>query len=236
MLNNNLIALLITFIIAILWLRIIDWVANKGLINSQDSRKIIHIGTGPIFVLCWLFFNNDMSGRYLAAIVPLAITIQFLLIGFGVIKDQASVKAMSRTGNRKEILKGPVFYGLSFIAVTLVYWKESVIGIVALMLLCGGDGLADIIGNRLGKIKLPWSLQKSVAGSTAMFLGSLLFSITIIFVFDHVGIFQIQFPTFIPKLLVICGACTLVESLRFSDIDNLTVPIVAIMLGHILSI
>ena len=52
--------------------------AKKGLVTSKLSRKIIHIGTGPIFVLCWLLFNNDPSARWLAATVPLLITIQFI--------------------------------------------------------------------------------------------------------------------------------------------------------------
>jgi len=236
MLTNNLVALLITFIIAVLWLRIIDGIAHKGLISSRDSRKIIHIGTGPIFVLCWLLFNDQTSSRYLAAIVPFAITIQFLLIGIGIIKDQASIDAMSRTGNRKDILKGPLFYGIIFVTVTLVYWKDSVIGIIALMLLCGGDGLADVLGNRLGKRKLPWSKEKTIEGSLSMFCGSLFFSLFVISIFYYAGAIQVNFNLLIPKLLFICLVGTLIESLKFADIDNLSVPAAAILLGHILSI
>lgn len=37
---------------------------------------------------------------------------------------------------------------------------------------CGGDGLADIVGRRLGKGNpLPWNPEKSWAGSAAMFVG-----------------------------------------------------------------
>ena len=41
------------------------------------------------------------------------------------------------------------------------------------MMLCGGDGLADIVGKKVGGIKLPWSLKKSLAGSLTMLLGVL---------------------------------------------------------------
>ena len=106
MLSSNYLALIITFVFALAWLRLNDFVAHKGWISGPVSRKIIHMGTGPIFVLCWLLFNNDPMARYLAALVPLAITLQFLLIGIGLIKDQSSVDAMSRTGNRKKFYAG----------------------------------------------------------------------------------------------------------------------------------
>ena len=117
-------AFFITFIISIVWLRLIDFIAAKGLVSKKLSRKIIHIGTGPIFVVCWLFFPENPFSRYLAAVIPLLISIQFFLIGIGVIKDQSSVDAMSRTGDPKEILKGPFFYGVVFVTLTIIFWRE----------------------------------------------------------------------------------------------------------------
>src|SRR5512146_1195274 len=189
MLANNLIALIVTFALALLWLRINDTLAQHGWINSYLSRKIIHIGTGPIFVLCWLFFQDTPYARYLAALVPLAITLQFVLVGTGIIKDPAAVKAMSRTGDRKEILKGPLFYGIAFVLLTVVFWKSSPLGIVALMMMCGGDGLADIVGQKLGAARLPGSEKKSWAGSLAVFLGGWIFTVVVLAVFVAAGVF-----------------------------------------------
>lgn len=70
MLNNNLLALVLTVLIAIVWLRLNDFIAHRGWVSSVISRKIIHIGTGPIFVLCWLLFNETPSAPYLAALIP----------------------------------------------------------------------------------------------------------------------------------------------------------------------
>ena len=128
--------------------------------------------------------------RYLAAIIPLLISIQFLLVGLGIIKDQAAVDAMTRRGDRKEILRGPLLYGIAFVILTVIYWKESPIGITALMLLSGGDGLADIIGKRFGKHKLAWSKNKSWEGSIAMFLGGIGFTFFVLFVFVQTGSFR----------------------------------------------
>ena len=104
---NAYFATLFTFIIALAFLRFIDFLAQRGMIESKLSRKIIHIGTGPIFVLCWLMYPDVQIGRWLAALVPLVITVQFVLVGTGIIKDEAAVQAMTRTGDRREILRGP---------------------------------------------------------------------------------------------------------------------------------
>lgn len=234
MLNNDLLALIITFVLAVTWLRTNDFAAHRGWIDSQLSRKIIHMGTGPLFVMCWPLFSEATSARYLAAGVPLLITLQFILVGLGVIKDDAAVKAMSRTGNRREILRGPLFYGIIFVLVTIFFWTESPTGIVALMLMCGGDGLADILGRRFDKARLPWSTRKSWVGSAGMLAGGWLFSILIIAYFTQLGFFPAPFSQYVFPITVIAVAGTLVESLPVHDIDNITVTLVAIGLGHLL--
>lgn len=233
MLNNNFIALVITFAVALAWLRINDFAAHRGWIDSQLSRKIIHMGTGPLFVLCWPLFTNSPYSRYLAALVPLAVTIQFILVAIGIIRDPSAVEAMTRTGDPREILRGPLYYGIVFVVLTIVYWYDSPTGIVGLMLLCGGDGLADILGRRFGKTNLPWSPRKSWIGSIGMFLGGFIFSLGVVLIFLVLGIFPGGFSDYFFPLTLIALAATLVESLPLQDIDNITVPLVAIVLGPI---
>jgi len=233
-LANNWIALLITFALALVWLRINNFMAHRGWISSSTSRKLIHIGTGPIFVLCWLLFNDAPSARYLAALVPGAITAQFALVGLGVMKDQAAVDAMSRSGDRREILRGPLFYGIVFVILTIWFWKNSAIGIVALMLLCGGDGLADLVGKRFGIAKLPWSPRKTWGGTLAMLIGGWTFSVAIIWVFTAVGVLPGTLVNYLVGITLIALVGTLVESIPATDIDNLTVPALAVVLGFFL--
>ena len=234
MLNNNFYATVITFIASLTWLRINDYAAHKGWVSSQLSRKIIHMGTGPIFVLCWLLFDTAPISRYLAALVPLVISIQFALVGLGVMKDDAAVQAMSRTGDPREILRGPLFYGLIFVTITILYWLDSPTGIVALMLLCGGDGLADILGRRWGKTKLPWSKDKSWVGSFGMFLGGFIFATSVIAIFVSANIFSGSIADYLMPILLISLAGTAVESIPIKDIDNITVTATALILGHFL--
>ncbi len=230
---NPYIATVFTFLIAILFLRLMDFLAQRGWVESRLSRKFIHIGTGPIFVLCWLMYSDAPISRWLAALVPLLITVQFALVGTGVIKDEAAVKAMSRTGDRREILRGPLFYGIIFVAVTLIYWKDSLIGIPALMIMCGGDGIADIVGRRVSSPKLPWSPEKSVAGSLSVFLGGWLLTLLIFAVYVWAGAFSgLVARLLLPVTWIALGA-TLVESLPFKDVDNITLTVVAALIGHL---
>jgi phytol kinase len=234
MLGNVWLALVVTFVLALSWLRLVDFFAHRGWMGGPLSRKIIHMGTGPIFVACWLLFPDEPSARYLAALVPLAITVQFALVGLGIMKDQAAVDAMSRSGDRREILRGPLFYGIVFVILTILYWRDYAIGIVALMLLCGGDGLADIIGKRYGTARLPWSRQKSISGSVAMFAGGLIFAAGIMALYLGTGVFEGDLLSYLPALTIIAFAGAVVESFPYNDIDNLTVPLMAVILGHLL--
>lgn len=230
---NPYIATLLTFAIAVFFLRLMDFLAHRGWIESRLSRKLIHIGTGPIFVLCWLIFPDLPISRWLAALVPLLITVQFVLVGTGMIKDDAAVRAMSRTGDRREILRGPLFYGIVFIAITLIYWKDSLIGIPALMMMCGGDGIADIVGRRVQSPSLPWSPEKSLAGSLSVFAGGWLLTVLIFAGYVWMGVFNGPVTRFLLPITWIALGAMLVESLPFKDVDNITLAVVSALIGHL---
>lgn len=231
---QNIFALVITFSGSLLWLRVNDFAAHRGWISSHLSRKIIHTGTGPIYVLCWLIFTDANYVRFLAALVPLLITLQFLFVGVGIIRDEAAVKAMSRTGDRKEILRGPLYYGVIFVLLTILYWLDTPIGIVALMLMSGGDGLADIFGRRFGHQKLPWNKRKSWAGSLGMLVGGWMFAVLILVVYINLGVFDGTLTNYLAAITIIAISGTIVESLPIPDVDNITITATAVILGYFL--
>ncbi len=222
------VAVSLTLMVSLVWLRSMDALAHHGLVPPQLSRKIIHIGTGPLFVLCWNLFSHEPWARYVAALVPLGITLQFIAVGLGWMQDKAAVKAMTRTNDRREILRGPVFYGVVFVACTVLFWHTSPLGILALMMMCGGDGLADVVGRRLGTAKLPFNPDKSWAGSAAMLAGSLVFGYGFLLLFSGLGYFAL--PS-LAGVAVVCLAATLVEMLPVRDWDNVTITLTALVLG-----
>ncbi len=228
---QDVVATVITLGLALGWLRLMDALAHRGVMSSRLSRKIIHIGTGPLFVACWVLFSDEPVARWLAALVPGAITLQFVGVGLGLIRDDAAVAAMTRTGDRREILRGPLYYGIVFVALTLIFWRVSPAGILALMALCGGDGFADIIGRRFGTRKLPGQTSKSWAGSLAMFLGSLVFGFGFVIWFSSLGYFPLDLARGLVVATLACLATTMIEALSPPDIDNLLIVAVVAVIG-----
>lgn len=231
MLLSAIFATIGTLVIILIFLRIMDFIAIRGWISSKLSRKLIHIGTGPIFVLCWALFPDVSYARWLAALVPFLITAQFALVGLGIIKDEASVKALSRSGDPQEILRGPLFYGIVFVLLTILFWKDHPAGVVALMILCGGDGVADIVGNAVKSPRIPWSPKKTVAGSLSVFFGGFLLALAVLWVLHQFNVFGNAY-TQIGTLAIIAAVATLVESLPFKDVDNITISAVAAVLAQ----
>ncbi len=232
---QDVLAMIVTFGLALLWLRITDVLAARRIVSQDVSRKLIHIGTGPIFVLCWLLYSGEPQSRWLAALVPAMITLQFALIGLGVLKDEAAVKAMSRSGNRRELLYGPLQYGIIFVVITLVFWLDTPVGIIALMILCAGDGLADIIGRRFGTAKLPLNPRKSWAGSAAMLVFGFLLAYGYVALFTSLGVFTLSLAGAILPILVIALAATVVEAVSGADMDNITITVTALGVAWLLT-
>jgi phytol kinase len=233
MISNAWLSMVVTLVLCIVWMRIINLFTDRQVIGRSFSRKLIHIGTGPIFVLCWMLFPDKNISRYLAALVPFLIALQLFLVGKGKMQDRTSILAMARSGEKSELLKGPLLYGIVFVLITVFFWK-SIHAVVALMILCGGDGIADIAGNRLKSPRLPWTKSKTVAGSISMFLGGILLVLAIIVLVRGNFLIHSSVEDIILPLILISFLATLVESFTPSDWDNLTVTGVSLVFSLIL--
>jgi phytol kinase len=102
------------------------------------------------------------------------------------------------------------------------------------MLMCGGDGLADILGRQYGKAKLPWAKGKSWVGSLGMLVGGWVFAVGVLWAYLAANVFPGTLGTYLPALTLIAIVGTLVESLPLKDVDNITVTLAAVALGHVL--
>lgn len=222
---------------AYLWVKMFDVLASKNLLERKLSRKLIHTSCGPFFMLTWPLFSSLPEARYFAAAVPLLQGLRLLAIGSGVVTNEAAVRAVSREGDRRELLRGPLFYTGVMVVTTAIFWRTSPSGLAALSLMCGGDGLADIVGRRLGKgNKLWFNTNKSAAGSAAMFFGGWGLSLGLTSVFHYLGYLDLDAAAAAGRLAMIAAACTLVEALPIAAVvdDNISVPVLALVLGGVL--
>ncbi|KAM3325857.1 putative phytol kinase 2, chloroplastic [Capsicum baccatum] len=220
--------------IALSMLRLWEETAKRGFFDQKTNRKLVHISIGLVFMLCWPMFSSGHQGAILAALIPGLNIIKMLLLGLGMWRDDATVKSMSRFGDHRELLKGPLYYALTITYACAVYWRYSPISIGLICNLCAGDGIADIVGRRFGKQKLPYNKNKSFAGSIAMAIAGFLVSVGFLHYFSLFGYIQVSSKTVLGFLFMSLAAA-LVESHPLSSEldDNLTVPLTSVLVGSL---
>ncbi|XP_055812834.1 probable phytol kinase 3, chloroplastic [Solanum dulcamara] len=231
---GDLVATAISGGIALSMLRLWEETAKRGVFDQKRNRKLVHISIGLVFMLCWPMFSSGQQGAILAALIPGLNIIKMLLLGLGIWKDDATVKSMSRFGDHRELLKGPLYYALSITYACSVYWRYSPISIGIICNLCAGDGFADIVGRRFGKQKLPYNKNKSFAGTIAMATAGFVASIGFLHYFSLFGYIQVS-SKMVLVFLFMSLAAALVESHPLSSEldDNLTVPLTSMLVGSL---
>ncbi|KAE8678937.1 putative phytol kinase 2 [Hibiscus syriacus] len=227
-------ATVVSGFIALSVLRVWQETAKGGLFDQKLNRKLVHISIGLVFMLCWPLFSSGYRGAILAAVTPGINIIRMFLVGSGIWKDEATVKSMSRYGDYRELLKGPLYYAATITLACALYWRTSPIAIAAICNLCAGDGIADIVGRRFGGQKLPYNKNKSVAGSVAMATAGFFTSVVFMYYFSYFGYIE-ESMEIVLGFLVVSVASALVESHPISTEldDNLTVTLTSILVGSL---
>lgn len=209
--------------------------AKRGIFDQKLNRKFVHISIGLAFMLFWPLFSHRREAAILAALIPGVNILRMLLVGLGIFKDEATVKSMSRHGDYRELLKGPLYYATTITLASFIYWRTSPIAIAAICNLCAGDGVADIFGRRYGSHKLPYNRNKSFIGSIAMATAGFLASIGYMHYFSMFGFIHESWEMSL-GFFIVSLAAAVVESLPISSEldDNLTVPLTSLLVGSLI--
>ena len=175
--------------------------------QKELSRKVIHIGTGAVVPLAWLFEIPAVIAIPCAAVITLitAINHQWRLI--------AAIEDIDRKSY------GTIAYGLAITVLLVLFWPHrpdaATAGVLVMAL---GDGLAGLIGRQL---KTPqWIIfeqTKSIAGTTTMAVVSMLVLLIMSKLTNH--------AISAPVAIAIASTATGLEQLSVRGIDNLTVPL-----------
>lgn len=64
-----------------------------------------------------------------------------------------------------------------------------------------------------------------------MLLGGFVFSVLVLWAFVWGGYFTPPLTNYLLSVGIIAVAITIVESLPFSDVDNITIPLVSVLIG-----
>ncbi|CAM9355106.1 unnamed protein product, partial [Phaeothamnion confervicola] len=193
-------------------------VAAKKL-SKDMSRKAVHIAAGCL-LLFWPLFSTEHWTWRLNILVP-ALYIPILLMkGLGgAAADDPDVRAMTRSGDPKELLRGPLYFATVAVAIGLFLFRQDA-GYLVMAPLTFGDGIAPLVGAafpRCGRYRT-FGRPKTAAGSAAVFVFGMLGSAA----FQAAGWLSaaLDWPVVTAAMLL----ATVVEALSPSDLDNIFIP------------
>ncbi|HET54315.1 MAG TPA: phosphatidate cytidylyltransferase [Ignavibacteria bacterium] len=198
---------------------VMDFLVKKKNFPQDISRKIVHIAAGS-WLIFWLFFDDSHWSKYFNIAPAFIWTVLLIIKGLTADSNDEAVKTMTRTGDRRELLKGPLYFTLVMCLMGTVYYKTP-LALTAMGVLAWGDGLAPIFGKRYGKNKYYIFAEKSLQGSAAFlllgFLGAVLFNVLF---YD-----SIDFGFILVAVII----ATIVEAFSPRDADNILIPLVIIV-------
>jgi dolichol kinase len=228
----DIIAAVISIICVFMVVKINGAIQNSGKLSTTVTRKLVHIFAGPVFVVTWVLFSASFFTPFIVMFIPLLFVLQFIGVGTGKIKDEDFVNSMSRSGDPSELLKGPLYYAIIMVLMTVLWFYVPSTGVdsaiptafILIGCLSGGDGIADIVGRKYGgekKFGIGGS-EKTIIGSIAMFIGSFFVSFILILIFSiEIAIFN-PLSLIIP-IIIISLVATIVEALSPKSTDNWTI-------------
>lgn len=237
----------VAFVLALLakvWVALWGALAKSGILPSTLTRKLIHAGTGPLFVMGWPFFSHAPTAILAACAVPVINLVRLWLAGrTGVMNADSDqlVASLSRTGDAKEVARGPFYYTLVLLASTALSFR-ALPGVVAVCQMAVGDGFADIVGRRFGKTKWSFVENKTVEGSIAFVLSAWAASLGMLIGCHLLGYTALSARTAALPMAAISIACAAIELFseplrsllgELAD-DNLTVPFAGALLTLLL--
>lgn len=218
-LYNNLLAALLTVIYVFSLVALMEVFVTRFGLARDLSRKITHIGAGMIIAFLPLFDDSHWSKYLNVSIFVIWIVLLVQKGLFADVNDEA-VKTMTRTGDRRELLKGPLYFVIvATICGTLFY--KTFEGVLAMSILGWGDGMAPVIGSRYGKIKYQILSPKSVEGSLTMFVSALVASLLLVqFIVPQEYNFN--------RILILSAIATVAEGVSPKEFDNFIIPLAVI--------
>jgi phytol kinase len=213
-----------------LWLRILIVPVYVGTIVSiaellhrytstppEQVRKVVHIGTGNVILLAWLLQLPAWVGITSAVLAGIVTLVSYRL---------PILPGVNSVG-RKSL--GTFFYAVSIGVLTAVFWSLDLpqYGVIGILIMAWGDGLAAIIGQKYGKH--PYTIvgnTKSWEGTLTMAIVS--YTIVSIVLLSVQGNIWQTWVVGIPVAIV----ATAVESIAQWGLDNLTVPLISAGLAY----
>ncbi len=178
--------------------------------QREWSRKLVHIGCGPVVLIAWGLAIDRPVAVVAAAVITLLAGLNHRLRVLPALEDVGRASY------------GTVAYGAAITTLLLLYWPgqpdAAAAGVLVMAL---GDGAAGLVGPAV--VSPSWQVlgqRKSLAGTVAMALAALLALGTV------AALVGSGAPA-APALLFIAAVAVALEQVAVLGFDNYTVPVVA---------
>ena len=174
--------------------------------QRELSRKIVHIGTGPVVVLAW----------WLSIPASIAVPVAFAVTVITAINHRIQLLPAVEDVDRNSY--GTVAYGLAISLLLLLFWPEQAVAVCAgVLVMAFADGLAGLMGRGVSSPSWTvWHQRKSLAGTVTMGLVTALVLLLLVLIS--------QSPLHPLRLIAVCALAVGLEQFGRWGIDNLTVP------------
>lgn len=181
------------------------------------TRKVIHIGVGMLSWFLPLLFDSPWPFAFASLSF---VVINLLDWRYGFFSSMAS-------SDRSNL--GTVYFPLAAGFVAIIFWDNPPLMVAALMPLTWGDGLASVVGERLGQHRYTiWGTTRSLEGSAAFLLAGG-FS-TWLALWLQAGSPELSPTAALLPALVVAFATTLTEAVSPFGLDNLTATASAVLI------
>jgi phytol kinase len=207
-------------LVVLIWLTLVGGL-SEGLrrlgYGGELTRKIVHIGAGHVMLLAWWFAIPAWMGIACAVVASLVSLASYRL---------PILPGINSIG-RKSL--GTFFYAVSIGVLVAWFWPLQLpfYGVIGILIMCWGDGLAALVGRRWGKHGYCLLREaKSWEGSLTMLVVSFVVVCAVL-----IPVQGMIAPTWWVALCV-AGFATGLEAVSYLGIDNLTVPVGAAAIAY----
>ena len=183
---------------------LVKYIANE---KKEISRKIVHIGIGPVVPLAWsLGIAKDTA----------IITALLITIGLFINNQYKFISAFENVARKSW---GTIAYGISITTLLILLWPEHPAAANAgILTMAFGDGLAGLIGAELKTNSwIVFGQTKSIAGTATMFISTCI----VLLIVSNISSTDINFL----QVILISSIASSLEQLGPFGIDNISVPI-----------
>jgi uncharacterized protein (TIGR00297 family) len=206
-----------------------ELLTRKFGVDALVVRKVLHLCMGVVTFFMPAYFQTNfypaVAALFFAAVGALSLKAGLLRALHG-----DPVESTNEEDDGPVVSYGPVLFPLAFFLLLLLLWDNHIWILQTAMLVMGvGDSLAALVGKASGgsPVEHLTSSPKTVAGSLAMFVSSLVIISVSLFMFQGAytgGLAGKPLWELLSLALLLALLATATEALLSSGLDNLFIP------------